>query len=234
MRSFIKKNVRKSLTKLVNEGLSTLDEISTLLDEDYPTHWDVEEFKKLTSFNARIKYCEANLQRISSGSSRIVYKIDDEKVLKLAKNRKGLAQNETEIEYSQYYDLSGVLAKVYEYDTGNLWVEMELARKVRVSDFKKITGFTFKEFEMAIHNYGIDTGNGRNSIGKMPLDKNIQEKMWEDEFVYGIFDYIGNYGIPVGDLMRLSTYGIVKGDNDERIVIIDYGLTSDVYTSYYN
>jgi mRNA-degrading endonuclease RelE of RelBE toxin-antitoxin system len=62
--------------------------------EDYPTSWSIEEFKKLNSFNARIKYCNQHLTRISSGSSRVVYKIDDEKVLKLAKNKKGLAQNE--------------------------------------------------------------------------------------------------------------------------------------------
>ena len=41
-------------------------------------------FKSLPSFAARVRYCNEKLQRISSGSARIVYKIDDEKVLKLA------------------------------------------------------------------------------------------------------------------------------------------------------
>jgi len=45
------------------------------LDEDYPTSWSIEEFKKLTSFSARVNYCNQHLQRLSSGSSRIVYKI---------------------------------------------------------------------------------------------------------------------------------------------------------------
>jgi hypothetical protein len=202
------------------------------LDEDYPEMFKMEEFKTLTTFAERIRYCEAFLQRISSGSSRIVYKIDDEKVLKLAKNKKGLAQNEVEIEYS-HEDLGEVLATIYDYDPNNLWVEMELARKLKVADFKKITGFNFKDYAAAVHNYG-DTANGRGRGHKMEVDEKIVEQMWEDEFVYGIFQYIGNYGIPAGDLIRLSTYGIVKEDGEERVVIIDYGLTSDVYSSYYS
>ena len=67
------------------------------ISEEYPESWNIEDFKKLTSFNARVKYCEEKLRRISSGSSRIVYKIDDQKVLKLAKNKKGIAQNNQEI-----------------------------------------------------------------------------------------------------------------------------------------
>jgi len=202
------------------------------LEEVYPEMFKMEEFKTITTFKERIRYCEAFLQRISSGSSRIVYKIDDEKVLKLAKNKKGLAQNEVEIEYSDE-GLDEVLAKIYNYDPNNLWVEMELARKVSVSDFKRITGFNFKDYAAAVHNYG-EAVNARGVSHEMDVDKEIVAEMWEDEFVYDIFQYIGNYGIPAGDLKKLSTYGIVNGDNDERIVIIDYGLTSEVYSSYYS
>jgi len=113
------------IRKIIRENLEEI------LNEDYPSSFDMEEFKKLTSFAARIRYCEEHLQRISSGSSRIVYKIDDEKVLKLAKNKKGLAQNEIEVMYGQSYDLESTVAHVFEHDENYLWVEMELARKVR-------------------------------------------------------------------------------------------------------
>jgi len=58
--------------------------------------------------------------------------------------------------------------------------------------------------------------------------------MWEEEFIYGVFDYIGNYGVPAGDLTRMNSYGVVKRGGTDEIVIIDYGLTSDVYSSYYS
>jgi hypothetical protein len=50
----------------------------------------MDEFKGLITFKDRITYCDNNLKKISSGSGRIVYMIDDIKVLKLSKNSKGL------------------------------------------------------------------------------------------------------------------------------------------------
>jgi|TARA_R110000824_G_scaffold156963_8_gene330406 hypothetical protein len=212
------------LTNLYNE----------ILDEDYPSSFNMEEFKTLTSFNKRIKYCEDNLKRISSGSSRIVYAIDNEKVLKLAKNNKGLQQNEVEISYGQYSDLDDIVAKIFDYENNNLWVEMELARKVSVADFKRITEFDFKIYSMGIANYGNEVNQQKNKMKYPKLDSEITQSMWDDEFVKSIFSFIGSYDVPVGDLTRLNSYGIVKRDGEDIIVIIDYGLTHDIYDSYYS
>ena len=233
--------MKKLIKKLLREGLmftSELNEdafnvIETELLEDYSNSFSIDEFKKLNSFASRVKYCEEHLKRISSGSSRIVYKIDDEKVLKLAKNKKGLAQNEIEIEYSQYQDINDITARVFDIDANNLWIEMELARRLKTSDFLKITGFEWKDYVAAIHNHGEDA----NAIGKrqyIDLDPDIAEAMWEDDFCDAMFDYLGYFKIPVGDLKRTSTYGVVKRDGKDTVVMIDYGLTSDVYKSYYN
>lgn len=223
MKEFIKQRLKEEFNFNI---------VESLLDEDYPLTFNMEHFKTLRSFNQRIQYCEQNLQRISSGSSRIVYKIDNEKVLKLAKNQKGLAQNEVEIEYSSEYLLDGTVAKVFEYDENNLWLEMQLARKCTPTLFKQITNFSFDDFRKAINDYGMQSGNG-GSGQKSGLDPKIEEIMWEDEFVRGIFDFIGNYGIPVADLMRLNSYGIVSEKGQNHIVIIDYGLTHGIHASYY-
>lgn len=227
MRTFIKQKLTESLV---------FDIIETMMvDEDYPSNFNMEIFKKLKSFNQRIKYCQENLQRISSGSSRIVYKIDDEKVLKLAKNTKGVAQNEVEHQYGNDYVLEDIVANVFEVDENNLWIEMELARKVSKGDFKKVTGYSFEQFVAAVHNYGEDANGGnRQHSFKMHLDAEVYESMWENDFMRGIFDYIGNYGIPAGDLKKLSTFGLVKRDGQDRVIIIDYGLTHEVYQSYYS
>tara|TARA_Y100000389_G_scaffold116459_1_gene113615 strand:- start:214 stop:915 length:702 start_codon:yes stop_codon:yes gene_type:complete len=233
MKHIIKKLLREGLmfTSELNEDAFNV--IETELLEDYSNSFSIDEFKKLNSFASRVKYCEEHLKRISSGSSRIVYKIDDEKVLKLAKNKKGLAQNEIEIEYSQYQDINDITARVFDIDANNLWIEMELARRLKTSDFLKITGFEWKDYVAAIHNHGEDA----NAIGKrqyIDLDPDIAEAMWEDDFCDAMFDYLGYFKIPVGDLKRTSTYGVVKRDGKDTVVMIDYGLTSDVYKSYYN
>jgi hypothetical protein len=218
------KNIRTLIREFIQESE---------LMEDYPSSFDMETFKSLRSHAGRNRYAQEHLQRLSSGSSRIVYKIDDEKVLKLAKNDKGVAQNEVEIEYGQYSDIDDVVAKIFDYDEeNNLWVEMELARKVRPSDFKNIIGYSFEDYKLAIRNYGIDTGNNKGS--KYPLSKQLVEDMWENEFMYEMFSFIGNYAVPTGDLERTSSYGLVNRDGQDKIVLIDYGLTHDVYSSYYS
>jgi hypothetical protein len=216
--------VKNLIKKLLRENL---------VGEDYPSSWNIETFKNLKSFSDRIKYCNEHLSRISSGSSRVVYKIDDEKVLKLAKNKKGIAQNEVEIEYGRDYYLSDIVAKVFDYDEVNsLWVEMELAKKIKASDFKRIVGYNFEDIEKAIQNYGVDTGNAK-AVMKYKIDPELWADMWENEFMYSLFNYIGNYSVPVGDLKRINSYGIVNRDGQDTIVLIDYGLTHDVYDSYY-
>lgn len=231
--------------RIANAILQGLDEIEayvytdkglteSILDEDYPVNFNMDEFKELNSFNARIKYCQDRLKRISSGSSRIVYQIDDEKVLKLAKNKKGIAQNGVEISYSRSdYPVS----IMFDYEEENdLWVEMELAKPINPKIFFNITGFKWEDYVAMVHNYGEQVhNNGRKSGYQKDIDPSVVEAMWDDDdFVREMLNFIGDTGVPVGDLQVLSSYGLVKRDGYETIVVIDYGLTHDVYDSYYS
>jgi len=205
--------------------------IKTNLDEDYPIGWNVEEFKNLKSFAKRVKYCEENLQRISSGSSRIVYKIDDTKVLKLAKNEKGVAQNNTEITFSNDYMWDGITAELFESDEDGLWVEMELARKVTKQIWNNVIGVPLEIFEeCCLFVYQL----AHPQKHRYHIEKPERfEELYEIEFTSNILDLISNYNLVIGDFGKLSTYGIVNRDGEDEIVIIDYGLTQEVYDSYY-
>ena len=216
--------LRYFIKKVLNENF---------IKEDYPTSFNLEHFKTLKSFKYRVAYCDANLKKIGAGSSRIVYKVDEEKVLKLAKNKKGISQNEIEIQYGRYSDLDGIVAKIFDSDESNLWVEMELAKKISNGDFKRITGFNFEDFAAAINNYGNEVDSKINRRSNISVDPELVNQMWKDEFVYGIFNFIGNYNLPVGDLKRLNSYGIVKRDGQDMIVLVDFGLTEEVYSSHY-
>jgi hypothetical protein len=78
MKNKIQSILRESLNKTI---------IENLIDEDYPINFNMDEFKGLITFKDRITYCDNNLKKISSGSGRIVYMIDDIKVLKLSKKK---------------------------------------------------------------------------------------------------------------------------------------------------
>ena len=128
-----------------------LDENPNKIEEmAYPASFTMEELKKLNSFAQRIRYCNQHLNKINSGSGRIIYQIDDKKVLKLAKNRKGIAQNSVEAEgYIQNYD---IVSKVFDTDDDDTFVEMELARKVTPTIFRNVVGFDFKYIYPYLHN----------------------------------------------------------------------------------
>jgi hypothetical protein len=226
MKNFIKQKLSESLVYEV---------IESYLEEDYPSNFDLEEFSKLTSFNKRIQYCQERLKRISSGSSRIVYMVDDTKVLKIARNKKGVAQNEIEADYSNYYDIKDITAKVFAYDENYLWVEMELARKVTPSIFEMIAGFTFYDYCNVLRNHAIKTNPQR--YGKrfmVNVEPEIEEAMWENEFTYDMLSFMSNYDVPFGDLCKLNTYGLVKRNGTDTIVMIDYGLNNNVWDEYYS
>ena len=121
----------------------TEEQFKRLMQEmSYPTTFNMDEFKSLTSFQKRIEYCKQRLRRLGAGTSRIVYEIDEEKVLKLAKNGKGVAQNQEEIKLgADYYANScGCCAEVYDYDDINWFV-----RKGFVLDKQEV-----KEYEWLI------------------------------------------------------------------------------------
>lgn len=196
----------------------------TEIVEDYPVSWNIDEFKNLKTFGERIKYCEENLTRISSGSARIVYKIDDEKVLKLAKNKKGIAQNEIEIDYSNDYYARNIVAETFEYDDDYLWLEMQLAKKLDRTTFKRITNLDFNSYVSGIIFYG-EKGNNRQSESLKYL--------WWNDFFLTVIDFINTYELPYGDFTKLNSYGLVNKDGKESIVLIDYGLTDDVFNDFY-
>jgi hypothetical protein len=225
MKHFIKQKLSENLVYEV---------IDSYLQEEYPSNFDLEEFSKLTSFNKRIQYCQERLKRISSGSSRIVYMVDDTKVLKIARNKKGLAQNEIEIDYSNYYDIKDITAQVFAYDQNDLWIEMELARKVTPAIFERVVGFTFDDYCAGLRKYDDNINPSRRSWFSSNISKELYDAMWENEFTYDMLSFIGGYDVHVGDLCKLNTYGLVKRNGEDTIVMIDYGLNNDVWQDYYS
>ena len=201
--------------------------IEDFVDEaNYPSSFNIDEFKALTSFNARLQYCKTHLELIASGSGRYVFGIDNDTVLKLAKNQKGVAQNEAEYEYANDAYIS-IIAEVYDYDDNFFWIEMERLSKCTPAKFKMSTGMNFKEFANDLqYNYFTQLTNKRPWIGRSDsYDENN-----ENEFFRDVFDLVGSWNMPVGDLTRLSTYGITKSGD---VKIVDAGLSSDVWDNYY-
>lgn len=201
------------------------------LTEDYPQNWSMEEFKKLTNFAARTRYCDERLSKLASGSGRIVYKIDNLKVLKLAKNKKGVAQNEAEIEIGTDNYFSGIVAKIFEYSDDYSFLEMEFADKLSKGNFKSITGYSFDNFAQELRIFHMS--NNPSMRKYTPEETEEHDIITESDFFNDIIDVMHNHDMPAGDLARTSTYGIVNRSGKKTIVLVDAGLTGNTYNNFY-
>lgn len=207
-------------------GESVVDEDAVALS-DYPEGFSLEDLKEMTPPKAA-KYAQQHLQKLGKGSSRIALAVDTNKVLKVALNAKGIAQNEVEADVGRHYDC---VTQVFDADySGNTWIEVERARKARADDFKRLTGMTFKQLSEIIwytHQRRATKYNGTPPPAPAVYDP-------ENPLVACVTDMMVNYDMPAGDLMRPSHWGVVKRMDGEHIVLIDFGLTNKVYDEHYS
>ncbi len=186
--------------------------------------FDLNEFKSITSIKNRLSYVTNRLGKVGRGSSRIVFKLPANKVIKIARNLKGMAQNKAEIDISGDGFSNEIIAKVFDHDINGSWLEAEFASPLteHASIFKEIMGFRFDEFALQIQNWSTTSFKRKND-----------QIAGTDLFSHAT-DLINNYNLPWQDLVRKSSWGIVERNGQKIPVIIDYGLTQEVYEKFYS
>lgn len=214
--------IRKLVRKILEESL---------IGEEYPIQFDMNAFKALKTFKQRIEYCENNLKRLNSGSSRIVYKIDNNKVLKLAKNKKGIEQNDTEIDLGSGSYFSSIVAQVFDSHPDGLWVEMELAIPINKYEFRRLTNFEINDVRKYLVNFQEENS------GKKPihyLEQPLVDRLDNDTFVQQLREFVAGTDALAGDLGEASSYGIIRKNGHDELVLIDFGITTGIYKDFYS
>lgn len=183
----------------------------------------IDELKTLKTFLARKKFCDTNFKRLGAGSSRIAYDYSDDFVIKLAKNQKGLAQNNIETDGAlRNYDIIPLLLD--ESDNGE-WLIVQKAKKISEGDFESLAEVSFKNF----CDY-LRYQEARTRPGKLPEKTELLKSLDDNEVCQEIVDIMVNFDMPIGDLCRISSYGKT---NQGQLKLIDPGLTKDVWNEYY-
>lgn len=202
---------------------------AVILLKIFESSFDLGEFKKLTSYKECLKYALNHLTKIGTGSSRVVFDLGDGKILKVAKNAKGIEQNDTECDYSIG---SSFIAKSLDCHPENLWAVSENASKVKPTEFKKIVGIDFGTFQDFIRHEAHRIDQTKFKMGSMS-DEAAQD-LWENEFCADIAELMANYDLSFGDLTRLNSYGKVTRNGKEYVVLRDYGLTQNTLKTHYS
>ena len=190
------------------------------------------EFLNINSYAGRMRYADQNLQRIGSGTGRAVFDIDGEKVLKLAKNAKGVAQNGAEGGAGYYRDTQHIVTEVFDSADDDTWIISEQAKKVGEKRIKELTGIPSLNDLFYFLRNTVSENNGKGKI--FSQSQEMVDFMWENEFASDLIDFVVNYGQTPGDMGRPSTYGEVIRNGQPTIVLTDYGLNDEVYDTHYS
>ena len=201
----------------------------------------VDYLKNCGSFNKRLKYCKQMLGfPIGNGSSRIIFQLDDETCLKLAKNKKGVAQNMEEIVICRDNIISYV-PKIYngtdeEY---GLWIITQYVLPAKEKDFVEVLNVDFEDikyFSASVdisfgRGYGYSTRNADETMHKIYAKYENNELAME--LLNDIHELKADYSQFVGDLSRIENWGLTRENGNTFLVMLDTGLSEEVFNQFY-
>ena len=155
-----------------------------------------------TELTARERFNISKLKRINAGSDRIVYELDDNKVIKVAKTARGLMQNI----YEGSYDLveEELLPDIYE--RGLNYVIVEKVSPIKAKDL-------VPTYDVEGDQIGTEKAEKMfadfSKFSQIDFDSDSQ-KLIDALYKYGMF-YILNREVLFGDFSRKANWGIKNG-----------------------
>ena len=223
-----------------------LAEVAEVDEMALPADWDPAALGHDKTFKSRLDYALQRAPRLGGGSSRVAFVIPDqgrETVLKIAKNRKGLAQNQAEADILDdgYLGRLDIVIPLVDYDKSRrepVWIQTEKANKVSQQKLAKMLHAGGK-WPMTNFLYAIDNVVGTKQRYMPTLDQIKQEMMdtgssEQDieifmDYVDQVADLINSSSLLSGDFGRAANWGEYQG----KPVIIDLGYTSSVHDLYW-
>lgn len=165
---------------------------------------------QLNKFKERKDFFNKKFTLIGKGSARLVYDINNEYVLKLAKNNKGIAQNKVEINISKSNKYNDIIAKAVEFnDNGNYLIQQK-AKSISDDRFEELTGLQQRGFLYYLR----------------------FNKEWDGDnkkFYDSVNSLIKEFDLDRFDVTDESSWGEVNG----KAVLVDYGLDKNVGKKHY-
>jgi hypothetical protein len=188
--------------------------------------FDLKRFKALAagagegegaSVDVLNAYASRYLQKLGEGSSRAAYVLGSKYALKVAVNKKGLAQNQAEMDVYTNPTSQPIVARVYSADPGFAWLVSDLVKPLAdPAEFKQLTGADWQAFASLLDQNAV---RNRADVSKQP------------KFVQSVIATARANELLEGDLSEIGHWGKTP---DGRCVLLDYGFTSEVHRSHYS
>ena len=141
------------------------------------------EFLNINSYAGRMRYADEKLPRIGSGTGRRVYDIDGEKVLKLAMNAKGVAQNSVEAGAGYYRDTQHIVTEVFDSADDDTWLIAEKAKKVTKKRIEEVEDIpNFERMAEFLVDFERSNKGRQHPYNKDDFSQDEKDFFWEYEF----------------------------------------------------
>lgn len=209
--------------------------LQDIMETPLPDDWDQSAFSYEKTFKSKIDYAIQRAKKIGKGSSRIAFIIEyqgRQTILKIAMNKKGLAQNEVECKLlsDSFIQQTELVIPIIDYDTNNntpIWIHTELAEMAtenKLCDLMKCPSLWY----LIRFAKSIGTKNYPMYKNQLELFTEKEQEICE-EYANALADIHLNFDIILDDLSTPKNWGIYKG----KPVIIDIGLNFHVANKYY-
>lgn len=210
-----------------------------LTETPLPDDWDKHVFTPKTSFKDQLEYALARAKSVGKGSSRVAFEIEYKgkpTILKIAKNDKGLAQNQDEISIMKRAkaDFFDMIIPLIDHDVDNakpIWIHVEKAeivKETRLCDLLNVPNLktliraatskiSKKEKQAALDYIEMFNDNSPKHFKIVEVYIEILAKLEKE------------YEVELIDFTQTANWGLYKG----RPVIIDLGYTKSVSDNFY-
>lgn len=183
--------------------------------------FSLSDLDKCGTFKEMIEYCQEHVGEESGmGSSRIVFQLDDEKVIKIAYNVKGLAQNKEEAESFKKCSYYSFIPRVYAAATDGRYIVSEFVLPATVDDFWYCLGMSNYEFGSNLYALAKKEGYQYNELQKIPFFNELEQ-------------YMQKMDVPFEELDAMENWGLGKRNGIEHLILLDHGLNNEIRSKYY-
>lgn len=242
----INESQQKRLFEAYKEGFS-FDELSVLGNDAFSDEWGSAE--------RQFQYCKKWLgEPVAQGSSRCIFMLSDNLVLKLAYNRYEASKAQNRLECQLYEETqSPLLVRIFGNDDNYTYIICENVIPAQPIDFEKIIDIPFynRYYDQKNSEYSQYFENPRGKFEKVPYDvydivcyleanycigegyysKDIEMYLRKNPWLKKLEEFIMN--TQIGDLTKPENYGIVNRDGSPMIVILDAGMNMENWEGYY-
>jgi hypothetical protein len=188
--------------------------------------FNMDQFKAEQGLDQKMRYLQSTLKQIGEGSSRTVFQLDNEFVIKMAKNPAGVGQNKAEATVCTIDKGLELFAKVAEPGQGYEWLKSEFAAPISEEQFQQFTSIPWKTFTLAMFAaFPEKIKSGQASSQSQQALQSLANNQWFKR----VLNVMKGCKYEPGDMTKLDSWGTVNG----RAVVVDSGFTEAVQQAFY-